>query len=134
LPQFWKRGLGLDILERASHFALERNRNRLIGNANLSDRFIINHYKSLGAEVIQTGMGGGGGDGANIGAVLLVRLVRDIPDTFKGMEAFFASLREQRRKKKFKRHIKVVTRITVVAAIVTLASLIYRRGRRRALS
>jgi len=133
--------LGLDILEQASHFAvsasskqqqMENNHtdcssnttdnNKLIGNVDPDDSFIVEYYLSLGAQIVQTGMGAttssssssgwssSGGTGATGSVpdttttrVVLLRLQRDIPATTLGVTRFFASLREQRLERRLRK-------------------------------
>jgi GNAT superfamily N-acetyltransferase len=102
LPEARNKGIGLDILEAAGQLSIKLGTNRLIGNARADNRYVVEYYQSLGATIIQTGMGGGNG-----GSTGSVRMVRDIPSTPADVREFFESLRtdrlRRRRKKKFRR-------------------------------
>lgn len=135
LPKFRNRGLGLDILEQVSYLAVQRNRNtnkttrttqnRLIGNAAVKDRFIVDYYKSLGADVVKTGVGSGN---EIVGSS--VRLRRSIPDTFQGVKLFYASLRSQRQKKRLRKRYALFTAVVAGAATaVFLARALMQKGR-----
>uniref|UniRef100_A0A7S0CDT4 N-acetyltransferase domain-containing protein n=1 Tax=Proboscia inermis TaxID=420281 RepID=A0A7S0CDT4_9STRA len=88
-PDFQGRGMGLDILEDASLFAVQRNQTNLIGHA--ASEKVLKYYSKLGAEVMNTGMGRKDGP-----ICTSVRLQRKIPNTQDNVGVFFASLRRRR--------------------------------------
>lgn len=131
-PECRNMGLGLDILEAAGQLAEKMGQHRLIGNARVSDRYIVDYYQSLGAQVIQTGMGSGSSTGRSkrreqssaMGSV--IRLVRDIPNNPAGVMSCFESLRVQRMRRRQGRRlgriafgVLVVTAATVGGALLT---------------
>ena len=104
VPELRSKGIGLDILEAAGQLSIKLGTNRLIGNARADDRYIVEYYQSLGATIIQTGMGGGKGDSTGS-----VRMVRDIPSTPADVREFFESLRMERIRRRRRRKIRHIT-------------------------
>jgi len=124
LPEWRNKGIGLDILEAAGHLSLKLGNSRLIGNARADDRHIVEYYQSLGATIIQTGMGGEAGsrnDGkfktsSSMGSV---RMIRDIPDTPAAVMEFFEALRQDRIRR---RRGRKIGRMALGVLLVTAAS------------
>jgi len=123
-PKFRNKGFGLDLLEQAGLFAVKNGKYRLIGNAAINSRSrsrsrssssrigkgvdIVRYYESLGAQVIQTGMGSKDSQGSHV--LSSVRMKRDIPSTEPGgVLSFFHSLRDGRRRKRWNRNAALVT-------------------------
>ena len=116
IPELRSKGIGLDILEAAGQLSIKLGTNRLIGNARADDRYIVEYYQSLGATIIQTGMGGGNG-GDSTGSV---RMVRDIPSTPADVMEFFESLRIERIRRRRRRK---VGRIAFGVLLISAASI-----------
>ena len=115
IPELRSKGIGLDILEAAGQLSIKLGTNRLIGNARADDRYIVQYYQSLGATIIQTGMGG-----ANGGSTGSVRMVRDIPSTPADVRDFFESLRIERTRRRRRRKIG---RIAFGVLLISAASI-----------
>lgn len=123
VPECRNKGIGLDILEAAGQLCVKLETNRLIGNARADDRYIVEYYQSLGAAIIQTGMGGG--NAGNTGgrkfksktAMGSVRMVRDIPKTPAKVMEFFESLRIERIRRRTGRKVgRIVFGVLLVSA------------------
>jgi len=130
-PKFRNKGFGLDLLEQAGLFAAKNGKSRLIGNAAINSSSagsssnrsrnrigkgvdIVRYYESLGAQVIQTGMGRNDSQGSHI--LSSVRMKRDIPSTGPGgVLSFFQYLRDGRRRKRWNRNASLVTGGCVLA-------------------
>ena len=115
VPELRSKGIGLDILEAAGQLSIKLGTNRLIGNARADDRCIVEYYQSLGATIIQTGMGGGNG-----GSTGSVRMVRDIPSRPADVREFFESLRIKRMRRRRRRKIG---RIAFGVLLISAASI-----------
>ena len=121
--KYRQNGYGLDLLEQCGIYASKCSKSMLIGNANVSDKFIISYYQSLGAQIIQTGIGsdtGGGGSSSST-----VRMQRKIHfQTQKDVMLFFNSLRQHRLVTRRRKVVERISNVVVVAAIVGIVCVI----------